>query len=333
MGACAAIDEPATAVARAYHKIATLSSAASRQFDHFPDAASLNVGKIAVLGSGAFGTAAASVIASSVAAPSSVVMTCRKEDQADTLTLNKRNPKSFSEENLGKNVCGTTCAQSAVRDASAVIVAIPVQSMAKQLRAIQQVIESSTPVINLSKGIEQGSLRVPSDIIHETLCAQQPVGVVSGPSFAHEMLEGIPTALMAASPVARVRSLAQQLFTSSTTRVVPGVSMGAVEFAAAMKNTVALATGIVEGCGYGSNALSAVVAQGAREMELVAVTMGGTIPESESVLIHGDLMLTSFFNHSRNRRLGIAIGQQGSVSLQEGENGVCEGFYTGALLN
>jgi len=191
------------------------------------------------------------------------------------------------------------------------------------------------PIVAVSKGIEQGSIALMRDLIPEALERsgdENPVVVVSGPSFAQEVMDKCPTSVVAASKYADAANEVQSIFTSNYFRVSTTDDITAVEVAGALKNVVAIAAGICEGLGLGVNAMSALVTQGTAEIRWLATAMGGK-PETLSGLSGmGDILLTAFSSKSRNRTMGVRIGQGETMEdILASSEGVCEGYYTAGM--
>ena len=151
------------------------------------------------------------------------------------------------------------------------------------------------------------------EVLERALGEDQPLVALSGPSFAKEVMEGLPTNLVAASEDERHARFVQQVFASPTLRVNVTRDVMGVEIGGALKNVVAIAAGIVDGLGLGNNALSALVAQGTAEIRWLAVRMGAEASTITGIAGVGDIMLTSFVNLSRNRTVGVRLGKGESL--------------------
>ncbi|XP_031486442.1 glycerol-3-phosphate dehydrogenase [NAD(+)] 2, chloroplastic isoform X1 [Nymphaea colorata] len=264
--------------------------------------------KVAVLGGGSFGTAMAALIAGNKA-DMEVSMLVRDVEVCDSINHSHCNSKYLSGYMLPKNVCATTDAKAALLGADFCIHAIPVQFSSAFLGGISEYVDSKLPIISVSKGLELNSLRMMSQIIPQALGnPNQPVIVLSGPSFAVELMKKLPTAMVVASKDKKLARAAQQLFSSQYVRISSSSDVTGVEIAGALKNVLAIAAGIVEGMNLGNNCMAALVAQGCSEIRWLATKMGAKSTTLTGLSGTGDIMLTCFINLSRNRTVGVRLG-------------------------
>jgi glycerol-3-phosphate dehydrogenase (NAD(P)+) len=189
------------------------------------------------------------------------------------------------------------------------------------------------PLVLCSKGVEERSGKLLHDVAHE-VCPSAPVAVLSGPSFAHEVARGLPTAVTLAC---EDRALGEELrarinlvhFRTYCTDDVPGAEAGG-----AVKNVLAIACGIVEGKGFGQSARAALIARGFAEMTRFGVAMGGRRETLAGLSGLGDLVLTCSSTSSRNFSLGKAIGEGGDVrALLNDRRTVAEGAHTAPVVH
>ena len=169
-------------------------------------------------------------------------------------------------------------------------------------------IDPTTPLLCLSKGLEVGTCGMMSEVIPAGLGRDQPLAVLSGPTFAVELMQGLPTAIVAASESKDLAWRVQRLFASSCLRVNTSTDVTGVEMSGALKNVLAIAAGIVDGLELGNNALAAVVAQGCAEIRWLAQRMGAKPATLAGLSGTGDIMLTCFVPLSRNRTVGKRLG-------------------------
>jgi len=205
---------------------------------------------------------------------------------------------------------------------------VPSEAFRGVCRRLHSSLASAGVLVSATKGLENGSLRRMSEVAAEEMPGR-PVAVVSGPSFALEVAKGQPTAVVAASAQAGVAEAVQQAFASPTFRVYASDDVTGVELAGALKNVIAIAAGIVEGLGYGQNTVAALVTRGLAEISRLGVALGGR-PETFAGLAGlGDLVLTATGALSRNRRVGLALGQGKSLEQAARETAmVAEGVPT-----
>jgi len=165
--------------------------------------------------------------------------------------------------------------------------------------------------VSAAKGIENETLMRMSEVITDVSAARfiPKVGAISGPTFAPEVARGEPTALVVASPDEKLRLYLQSELSAPRFRLYTNSDLIGVEIAAAVKNVIAIAAGVVEGLGLGSNATAALITRGLVEITRLAVACGGKRETLSGLAGVGDLVLTAYGSLSRNRRVGVALGQ------------------------
>ncbi|XP_026457154.1 glycerol-3-phosphate dehydrogenase [NAD(+)] 2, chloroplastic-like [Papaver somniferum] len=290
--------------------------------------------KVVVLGGGSFGTAMAAHVANNKA---EMEVTMLLRDPVVCLSINEShyNCKYFPEHKLPDNVIATTDAKTALDGADFCLHAVPVQFSSSFLEDISEHVNSSLPIISLSKGLELNTLRMMSQIIPQALGnPRQPFVALSGPSFALELMKKLPTAMVVASKDRKLASSVQQLLSSQHLRISTSSDVTGVEIAGALKNVLAIAAGIVDGMDLGNNSMAALVAQGCSEIRWLATKMGGKAATITGLSGSGDIMLTCFVNLSRNRTLGVRLGRGETLDdILSSMNQVAEGVSTaGAVI-
>jgi glycerol-3-phosphate dehydrogenase (NAD(P)+) len=215
----------------------------------------------------------------------------------------------------------------AMQGASLALVAVTTAGLRETLRRIQAM-HPDAPVIWLCKGFERGEARLP----HEVCAAELPraaCGVLSGPSFADEVARGEPTALTLASrDEVFATAMARELH-GGTLRVYSSSDITGVEVAGAVKNVMAIATGICDGLGFGLNARAALITRGLAEVTRLGVALGGRAETFMGLAGVGDLILTCTGDLSRNRRVGLALGRGQTLDEILANLGhVAEGVYS-----
>ncbi|XP_059456359.1 glycerol-3-phosphate dehydrogenase [NAD(+)] 2, chloroplastic isoform X3 [Corylus avellana] len=226
--------------------------------------------KVVVLGGGSFGTAMAAHLADRKA-ELEVYMLVRDPQVCQSINESHCNGNYFPEHRLPENVIATTDAKAALLGADYCLHAVPVQFSSSFLQGIADHVDPSLPFISLSKGLELNTLRMMSQIIPQALRnPRQPFVALSGPSFALELMNKLPTAMVVASKDKRLASATQQLLASSHLRISTSSDVTGVEIAGALKNVLAIAAGIVEGMDLGNNSMAALVAQGCSEIRWLA---------------------------------------------------------------
>ncbi|KAI4302459.1 hypothetical protein MLD38_038201 [Melastoma candidum] len=288
--------------------------------------------KVVVLGGGSFGTAMAAHVASKKA-EMEVHMLVRDPLLCRSINEDHCNRKYFPEHNLPQNVFATTDAESALCKADYCLHAVPVQFSTSFLRSIASFVDPALPFISLSKGLELNTFRMMSQIIPLALQnPRQPFVALSGPSFALELMNKLPTAMVVATKDKKLANATQQLLSSSYLRI--NTSRNGVLHYGALKNVLAIAAGIVEGMNLGNNSMAALVAQGCSEIRWLATKMGAKPTTITGLSGTGDIMLTCFVNLSRNRTVGVRLGSGEKLDdIMASMNQVAEGVSTaGAVI-
>lgn len=280
--------------------------------------------RIAVLGSGAWGTA----LAISFAARHEVTLWARDEAQATAMRETRRNQRYLPDTQIPSNLAVTSDLAETLHDVELIIVAVPVSGLRP---VMQQIASLSKPVgvIWLCKGIETITSLLPHQIVNETLPAAFPRGALTGPSFAQEVARGLPTALTLASNDGEFAQHTAKALHHSRLRIYSSTDVVGVEIGGAIKNVLAIAAGICDGMQMGLNARAALLTRGLAEMSRLGLQMGGRAETLGGLSGVGDLILTCTGDLSRNRQVGMLLAQRHSLSTILGELGhVAEGVYT-----
>jgi len=218
---------------------------------------------------------------------------------------------------------------AAVRDAEVVVSAAPSHAVRDVMCRAAPAFTGRPLVISVSKGLEEAKLEPLSTVLGEVLGAEARIAVLSGPSFALEVYQRQPTAVVAAARDHAVAREAQQVFSCSHFRVYSHTDMIGVELGGALKNVIALAAGILEGLGLGYNPRAALITRGLAEITRLGVALGADPLTFAGLAGMGDLILTATGGLSRNRALGYALGQGKTlVEAQAGKKSVAEGVNT-----
>jgi len=274
-----------------------------------------------VIGGGAWGTALAQVAAR---AGLSVILQARESEVVDQIRTTGENSLFLPGIALDSAVTATTD-MAGLAGADLILAVAPAQHLRAALTAFAPHARPGQPVLLCSKGVEQGSLKLMTQVLAETLPEAAPA-VLSGPSFAGEVARGLPTAVTLACPDPDLgRALAGAIATPTFRPYVSGDMIGA-EAGGAIKNVLAIACGIVEGKGLGRSAHAALITRGFAEMTRMAVALGGQAATVAGLCGLGDLVLTCSSPQSRNMSVGLALGQgqsleaalAGKVSVAEG---------------
>ena len=258
--------------------------------------------KIGIAGSGAFGTA----LATSLARNGPVTLWSRSKDQVADICQNGRNSARLPGIDLPDEVTATTDF-GAIADADAVLLAVPMQHMRGILTANADRL-GRTPLVACCKGIELKTGKGPVSVISDTVPDAVPA-LLTGPSFAHEIARGLPTAMTLACSDPTIGGQLQKLLSTETIRLYRTTDTTGAEIGGALKNVMAIACGAVIGAGLGNSARAALMTRGYAEMVRMAAVLGAHPDTLAGLSGFGDLALTCTSEQSRNFRLGLAIGR------------------------
>lgn len=280
--------------------------------------------RCAVLGAGAWGTALADLLAANGAETS---IWAHEPEVVEAINARHENPMFLAGHRLTDTLRATTDAPGAVDGAQLVVMAAPSPHVRAVTQSVKPAVARGAVVVVASKGLERGSLSLMTDVVAEEL--GDPVVALSGPSFAAEVAARQPTAIVAASTDAAAAELAQRTFSNTLFRVYTHDDVPGVELGGALKNVMAVATGIAEGLGFGFNTRAALITRGLAEMSRLGVALGANPATFAGLAGMGDLVLTCTGALSRNRALGVAIGQGATLAeALAGKTTVAEGANT-----
>jgi glycerol-3-phosphate dehydrogenase (NAD(P)+) len=263
------------------------------------------VNRVAVIGAGSWGTALANVLASQDVP---TVLWAYEPEVAESITRRHENELYAPGRALDARLTATSDLAEALHGIDALVAVTPSHVSRSVWSAASAHVMPGTPMICATKGIEPDSL----DLMHEVAAEVIPQATfvaLSGPSFADEVLQGQPTAVVAASHDAAAAERTQQLFSSSSFRVYTQEDVVGVELAGSLKNVIAIAAGVLEGLGMGHNPRAALLTRGLAEMGRLGAAMGAQPDTFAGLAGMGDLILTCTGGLSRNRKLGIALAQ------------------------
>ena len=280
---------------------------------------------ITLLGAGSFGTAMASHLAD---LGHSVLMWTIDEEQAKSINSCGRNTFCFQDTVLNSKIKCTMDMNEALDFSDRLIMAIPTQFEREVCEKIKNSGHSGAHMLNLAKGIEitTGDLL---HKIHEELCPNFTYSALSGPSHAEEVLIGCPTAVAVASKTDGEAEGWQKILTGNNFRVYTSDDVIGLEVGGATKNIYAVAAGISKAMKLGDNALAAIACRGLAEIMRFGHRMGASPLTLSGLAGVGDLMVTCYSMHSRNFRLGLAVGEGRTLSeAAEALGQVAEGAYT-----
>lgn len=284
----------------------------------------------AVLGAGSWGTALAVHLAN---AGHHVRLWARDEMFVEELRASRANTRYLPGISLDRRIAATASLDDALSGARFVVVAVP-------SHGFRAVVKRATPflrdavLVSAAKGIEVDSLQRMSQVIESETAGCCRVVVLSGPSFALETARGLPTAMIAASTDATAAAAVQEHFRGQGLRLYVNDDVAGVEIGGALKNVIAIAAGVSEGLGLGHNTLAALITRGLAEISRLAFAEGGRRDTIAGLSGLGDLVLTCTGSLSRNRQVGVALGQGRSLDeILSSTRMVAEGVRTtGAAL-
>jgi glycerol-3-phosphate dehydrogenase (NAD(P)+) len=281
--------------------------------------------KIGVLGGGAWGTALAQVGARG---GEPVTLWAREDDVVTSINSAHENTLFLPGVPLSPAIRATSDLTD-LADCDALLVVVPAQFLRSVLA---QLPASKRPLVLCAKGIEAGTQKLVAEIARE-LHPDAPVAVLSGPTFAHEVAKGLPTAVTLACEDDALRDALAERLGGATFRTYGSSDVTGAEIGGAVKNVLAIACGVVEGAGLGLNARAALIARGFAEMTRFGVARGGR-PETLAGLSGlGDLVLTCSSTNSRNFSLGVGLGQgKAAAELLADRRTVAEGAATAPVL-
>jgi glycerol-3-phosphate dehydrogenase (NAD(P)+) len=263
------------------------------------------VNRVAVIGAGSWGTALANLLASKDVP---TVLWAYEPEVSESINARHVNTLYFDDKPLDSRLTATSDLGAALQGIDALVAVTPSHVSRRVWAAASEHVRPGTPLICATKGIEPDSL----DLMHELAAEVMPQATfvaLSGPSFADEVHQGQPTAVVAASHDHAAAEQAQQLFSTSNFRVYTQDDVIGVELAGSLKNVIAIAAGVLEGLGLGNNPRAALLTRGLAEIGRLGAAMGAEPDTFAGLAGMGDLVLTCTGGLSRNRKLGIALAQ------------------------
>lgn len=261
--------------------------------------------KIGVLGAGSWGTALTVLLNEN--GHDVTVWSIDKEEIA-MLKEYREHKTKLPEVKISENVVFTTEIEEAIDGAKMIVMVVPSPFIRSTAKMAAPYVKEGQIIVNVSKGIEESSLKLLDEIIKEEIpCAN--VAVLSGPSHAEEVGKGMPTTVVAGAYDKETAMFIQDVFMSDYFRVYTSPDVVGIELGGALKNVIALAAGVSDGLGCGDNAKAALITRGIVEITKLGVAMGGQVSTFAGLSGIGDLIVTCASVHSRNRRAGYLMGQ------------------------
>ena len=267
--------------------------------------------KVVILGAGTWGTALANLLASKDV---DVVLYTRFEEECEQYTSTRKHPH-LPGATINLNIKITCDIKKALKDRDVVLIATPSLYVRETAERIKPLVNKNQIFITVSKGIEKDTMMSMSEIIKDVLGKEYKVVALSGPTHAEEVSIGLPTAIVSASKDEKAAEVIQNLFATPYMRVYHNSDIKGVELCGALKNIIALASGMSSGLGYGDNAIAAIVTRGLAEITRLGLKMGCRQETFSGLTGIGDIVVTATSRHSRNNRAGQLLGQ--GYSLEE----------------
>ena len=287
--------------------------------------------KVTFLGGGSFGTALAILLGNK---GNDISIWDRDLKVVNDINRNRKNDKYIKGLNIPLNVTAYTNIDDSLKDSEYVVLAVPSHVIRKLCKTIKNKVKKDVIIVNIAKGIEEGSDLRLSQVIEEEL-PKNPVVILSGPSHAEEVAFEMPTTMVVTSNKMEYADKVQDLFMNKHLRIYTNDDIIGVEVGGAVKNIIALAAGVLDGIGYGDNAKAALMTRSMAEIARVGVTLGGKMETFFGLTGMGDLIVTCTSIHSRNRRAGILIGKGKTMDEAVEEVGMvvegikaCRAFYS-----
>ena len=266
--------------------------------------------KIAVLGAGSWGTALATLLARH---GHTTVLWGRDAAVVEAIDQRHENPRYLPGIPLPESLRASTDLSATVAGADWILVVVPSHAFAETVRALAPLRPAGAGVAWATKGFEPGSGRFLHEVAREVLGPDVPLAVVTGPSFAKEVTLGLPTAITVHGDDDAFSQQVADAMHGPAFRAYTGDDMVGAELGGAMKNVLAVATGVADGMQLGLNARAGLITRGLNEMLRLAAAIGGKPETLMGLAGLGDLVLTSTGDLSRNRRLGLALGRGQSL--------------------
>ncbi len=281
-----------------------------------------------VLGSGSFGTALAQMLSTNFA---EVLVWGREEDVVAAINSEHRNRAYLGDLPLSMKIRATTSLEASLEGSSLVVVAIPSHATRDVMQRAIPFLPRQVPIVTVAKGIENDTLLTMTEVLESILPIElHPyLAVLSGPSFAKELAQGMPTVVTIASPWIKVADSCQKMLQTETFRSYTSPDVVGVQLGGALKNVIAIAAGMSDGLGFGHNARSALITRGLAEISRMAVRLGANPLTLSGLSGMGDLVLTCTGDLSRNRTVGFELGRGRKLEeILGGMNQVAEGVKT-----
>ncbi|HOT80090.1 MAG TPA: NAD(P)H-dependent glycerol-3-phosphate dehydrogenase [Microthrixaceae bacterium] len=283
---------------------------------------------VGIIGGGSWGTTVGHLAAHNV----STVLWARHAETAEEINSHHRNSRYLDGFDLHPALRATADLGEAVRQADVLVMGVPSQSFRSTLEEVSDHLRAWVPIVSLAKGLEQGTRLRMSEVAHQVVPGH-PVAVLTGPNLAKEILAGDAAASVLATHDPVVAARLQEVFSTNLFRVYTNPDVVGCEVAGALKNVIAIASGMADGLGAGDNTRAAVITRGLAELSRLGVAMGGNELTFAGLAGMGDLLATCISPQSRNRHVGEQLGRGRSIDEVVAEmNMVAEGVKTAPVV-
>ena len=285
----------------------------------------LNVG---LLGGGSWGTTVGSLTARNA----DTILWARNEKTVNEINEHRTNSKYLPGALLNKNLKASTSIEETVKNADLIIMGVPAQNFREVLEMAKPHIRPWIPIVSLAKGLELGTKKRMTEVISEIMPGH-PVGVLTGPNLAKEIHNGKAAAAVIAMVDEIIAKKLQGVFNSGLFRVYTNNDVIGCELGGALKNIMAIATGMGDGANAGDNTRAAVITRGLSELTRLGIAMGGKRRTFSGLAGMGDLVATCSSTKSRNRHVGFQLGQGKNLEhIIEEMSEVAEGVKTAKVV-
>lgn len=284
--------------------------------------------RVAVIGGGSWGTTVAHLAAHNVP----TILWSRRDDTADEVNSSHMNSRYLSGFHLHPSLRATADLAEAVGQADVLVMGVPSHAYRTTLEAVTEHLRAWVPIVSLTKGLEQGTRLRMSEIANQ-VAPGHPVAVLTGPNLAKEILVGDAAASVVATHDPVVAQRLQDVFATQLFRVYVNPDVVGCEVAGALKNVIAIASGMADGLGTGDNTRAAVITRGLSELSCLGEAMGGQEVTFAGLAGMGDLIATCISPQSRNRYVGEQLGQGKTIDeIVASMNMVAEGIKTASVV-
>jgi glycerol-3-phosphate dehydrogenase (NAD(P)+) len=284
--------------------------------------------RVSVIGAGSWGTTVASLAAHN--APT--LLWARRSSLAEQIDRDHENGDYLAGYQLPSQLRATADLEEAVRHADLLVMGVPSLGFRSALEAVKPYLRPWVPVVSLSKGLEVGTRLRMSELVEEVLPGH-PVGILTGPNLAKEILAGHAAASVIAMDDDNVARAIQRIFQTDLFRVYLNEDIVGCELGGVLKNVIAIASGMADGLGAGDNTRAAVITRGLSEITRLGVALGGQPLTFSGLAGMGDLVATCISPQSRNRHVGERLGKGQTIDeIIEAMNMVAEGVKTSKVV-